>query len=143
MSSKDPAQSERNELSMSELSEMFPDERSAQKWFEDLRWSEGRFCGHCGGTRTNTVTRQRPMPYWCSNCRKYFSIKTGTPMQASNIPLRKWAFAMHRMTSHRKGITSVQLHRDLDITQKSAWFMIKRIRSAWNREDEESAENLE
>ena len=71
------------------------------------------------------------MPYWCTDCRSYFSVKTGTPLASSNIPLRKWAIAIYLCLTSLKSVSSMKLHRDLKISQKSAWFMLHRIREAW------------
>ena len=71
------------------------------------------------------------MPYWCTDCRGYFSVKTGTPLASSNIPLRKWAIAIYLCLTSLKSVSSMKLHRDLKISQKSAWFMLHRIREAW------------
>ena len=71
------------------------------------------------------------MPYWCTDCRSYFSVKTGTPLSHSNIPLRKWAIAIYLCLTSLKSVSSMKLHRDLKISQKSAWFMLHRIREAW------------
>ncbi len=72
------------------------------------------------------------MPYWCTDCRKYFSVKVGTPMESSKLPLRKWVVAMYLMTTSLKGVSSMKIHRDLKVSQPTAWFMIHRIREAWN-----------
>ena len=64
-------------------------------------------------------------------CRSYFSIKTGTVMQSSRVPLRKWIFAMYPMTTSLKGVSSMKLHRDLGISQPTAWLMAQRIREGW------------
>ena len=72
------------------------------------------------------------MPYWCTDCRKYFGVKTGTPMECSNLSLRKWVVGIYLMTTNLKGVSSMKLHRDLGITQKTAWHMNHRIREAWN-----------
>ena len=102
-------------------------------WFEELRWpGEQRECPRCFSERTRPVKSSKPMPYWCAECRKYFSVKTGTAMEASNIPLRKWVIGMYLMTTSLKGVSSMKLHRDLDIAQSSAWFMAQRIREGWN-----------
>ncbi len=113
----------------------FPDENSARRCLEEVRWAGGRYCGHCGSEKTKPVPNEKPMPYWCSECRSYFSVKTGTPMQSSKLPLRKWVMAMSMMTTSRKGVSSMKLHRDLGVTQKAAWFMVRRIRRAWESED--------
>ena len=68
------------------------------------------------------------MPYWCTDCRSYFSVKVGTVMQASKIPLCQWAIAFNQMTTNLKGVSSLKLHQDLGISQTSAWFMGHRIR---------------
>ena len=114
--------------------EKFPNELSAKNWFESILWEDGQYCGHCGSARTKGVPNDKPMPYWCSDCRSYFSIKTGTPMQASKIPLRKWAIALYMMTTSPKGVSSMKIHRELGISQSCAWHMIHRIRETWNQE---------
>ena len=68
------------------------------------------------------------MPFRCRDCGKHFSVKVGTVLQSSNIPLHKWAIAFYLYTTGLKGVSSMQLHRDLGITQKSAWHMAHRIR---------------
>ena len=70
-------------------------------------------------------------PYWCSDCRSYFSVRTGTALERSKVPLRKWAFAVYIVTTSLKSVSSMKLHRDLGVTQKTAWFMLHRLREAW------------
>ena len=72
------------------------------------------------------------MPFWCKDCRKYFSVKTGTSLERSHIPLRKWAYGIYLWMTSLKGVSSMKLHRDLRITQKSAWFMAHRLRLAFS-----------
>ena len=120
--------------SLVELMDMFPDEAAAIEWFGAQVWPEGRFCGHCGSTRTREVRNAKPMPYWCSDCRSYFSVRTGTTIERSKVPLRKWAIAIHLCLTSLKSVSSMKLHRDLGISQKSAWFMLLRLRKAWARE---------
>ena len=79
----------------------------------------------------NAAVNRKPMPYWCGDCRKHFSVRTGTLMERSKIPLHKWAIAIYMVTTSLKSISSMKLHRDLGITQKSAWFMLHRIRQAY------------
>ena len=126
-----PGRAYRKGISLMELADMFPDEKAARKWFEDQVWGDERRCGHCGSTRTCEATH-KTMPYWCTDCRKYFSVKTGTALASSNVPLRKWAFAVYLEVTNLKGISSMKLHRDIFVTQKTAWFMLHRIREAWN-----------
>ena len=75
------------------------------------------------------------MPYWCSDCRQYFSVKLGTVMESSNLPLRKWAIAFYQILTNLKGVSSMKLHRDLGIAQSSAWHLGHRIREAMSGDD--------
>ena len=72
------------------------------------------------------------MPYWCSDCRSYFSVRTGTALERSKVPLRKWAFAIYLELTSLKSVSSMKLHRDIGVTQSTAWFMLHRIREAWD-----------
>ena len=132
MTRKAPGKAHREGISIIELTEMFPDEASAIKWFEDTRWPDGeRHCGHCGSVETKEVPNAKPMPYWCKGCRSYFSVRTGSMLQSSRLPLRKWVFAVYLYVTNLKGVSSMKLHRDLKVTQKTAWFMLHRLRQAW------------
>lgn len=111
---------------------MFPDEASALTWFESVQWPNGRYCGQCGSSETSEVPNLAPMPYWCKDCRSYFSIRTGTLIENSRLPIRKWVFAIYMYVTNLKGVSSMKLHRDLGITQKSAWFMLHRLRETEN-----------
>ena len=115
-----------------DLWEMFPDEVSAEKWFEATLWPGERCCGKCGSVTTSEVPNRRPMPYWCKDCRGYFSVRTGTAIARSNVPLRKWAIAIYLCLTSLKSVSSMKLHRDIKVTQKTAWFMLQRIREAWD-----------
>ena len=123
--------SHREGLSLIELSEMFPDEQSAVEWFESIMWPGDRVCGHCGSHNTKETPNRKPMPYWCKDCRSYFSVKTGTTLQSSPLPMRKWVFAIYLYLTNLKGISSMRLHRELGVTQKTAWFMMHRLRESW------------
>lgn len=124
----------RTGITLVQLLEMFPDEDTARRWFEETRWPDGRGCGKCGSVRT-TLASHAKMPYWCTDCRSYFSVKTGTVMQSSKLSLRKWAIAIYLMTTNLKGVSSVKLGRDLGISQKSSWHMMHRIREAMGSAD--------
>ena len=131
MAHKAPGKAHREGLSIIELMDMFPTEDAATEWFEAQVWPGGRCCGHCGSTMTSEVPNAKPMPYWCTDCRSYFSVRTGTAISHSKIPLRKWAIAIYLELTSIKGVSSMKLHRDLAISQKSAWFMLHRIRETW------------
>lgn len=100
---------------------MFPTEEAATKWFEDCIGPDSeRYCGKCGSVRTGEVPNKKPMPYWCTDCRSYFSVRTGTPMALSNIPMQKWAVGIYLCLTSQKSVSSMKLHRDLEISQRSA-----------------------
>ena len=128
---KAPGHSHREGMSIIELMDMFPNEQAATKWFESVLWENGRCCGKCGSIKTSKVPSAKPMPYWCTDCRSYFSVRTGTAIARSNVPLRKWAIAIYLELTSLKSISSMKLHRDLGVSQKTAWFMLHRIREAW------------
>ena len=131
MAQKAPEKHHREGISPIELFEMLPDEQTARQWFEAQIWPEERRCGHCASTRTRRVPNEKPMPYWCSDCRRYFSLRTGTAIERSKIPLRKWAIGIYLCLTSLKPVSSMKLHRDLKIGQKAAWFMLHRLRKAW------------
>lgn len=124
-------------MTIIELLDMFPDEETARSWFEEIRWPEGkRFCPTCGSTRVSCTPNEKPLPYWCADCRRHFSIRTGTPMHRSRVPLHKWAIAIYLMSTSTKGISSYQLQKYLGVTQRTAWFMLHRIREGWLEGDD-------
>ena len=97
----------REGITVMQLLEMFPDEESATEWFENTLWNSERCCGHCGSVNTHDVPNRKPMPYRCRDCRKYFSIRTGTPLAHSNVKLRKWAVAIYLEITSLKSISSI------------------------------------
>ena len=132
MNSNGPGKSHRQGITLLELFDMFPDEASATDWFENTRWPDGmRPCPRCDSERTHEVKNRKPMPFRCSDCRKYFSVRTGSVLESSRVPLRKWVVAIYLMATNLKAVSSMKLHRDLGVTQKTAWFMAQRIREAW------------
>ena len=136
MGKKAPGKSHREGMTIVELMDMFPTEEAATEWFESIIWPNGRHCPKCGSKRTREASH-RKMPYWCTDCRSYFSVKTGTAMRASKIPLRKWAIAIYLCLTSLKSVSSMKLHRDIGVSQKTAWFMMHRIREAWADDDDD------
>ena len=120
------------------------DEAAAFAHVESIIWPKGPLCPHCGVMdRAYRLTGVRSKPsaknpegverhgLWkCRECRRQFTVRKGTIFEDSHIPMHKWLQAIHLMVSSKKGISSHQLHRVLEITHKSAWFMSHRIREA-------------
>ena len=126
---------DREDISLLELAEMFPDEEASRKWWDSKIWPNGRRCPRCDSNRTHFASHAK-CPYRCSDCRAYFSVKTGTLMEASKVPLRKWAFALYLELTSLKGVSSLKLARDIRVTQTTAWFMLHRIRAAFSSDGE-------
>ena len=130
---KAPGKSERKGLSVIELMEMFPNDETSLNWFEQVFWPNGPECPHCGSANVQAGIKHRTMTHRCRDCedRKMFSLKTGTVMEGSKLGYQKWAIAIYLLTINLKGVSSMKLHRDLAITQKSAWHLAHRLRAAW------------
>jgi transposase-like protein len=109
----------------------FQSHEAAREWLEVLRWPEGPICSHCG-TLNHAYKTKKLGYYRCAekDCRKDFTVTTGTVMERSHIPLHKWLMAFYLMASSKKGVSAHQLHRSLGIDYKSAWFMAHRVREA-------------
>ena len=126
---------DREGITLIELADMFPDEDAAREWFEARIWPDGRVCPRCGSKNTS-VANHRDCPYRCIDCRRYFSVKSGSLMEASKLPLRKWVFAIYLELTSLKGVSSLKLGRDIGISQTSAWFMLHRIRAAFRSDQD-------
>lgn len=111
-----------------ELTTAIPDEAAAIAHFTAIRWKNGEFCPYCGHDRLYHFEDGKT--HKCAQCRQRFSIKVGTIFEDSKLPLRTWMLAVWYITSHKKGIASTQLAKDLGVTQKTAWFMMHRLRHA-------------
>ena len=129
---KGPGKSYRKGISLVDVVKRFDTEEKAEAWFVAQRWPDGIACAHCNGANTAIVASRKPQPFRCKDCRKYFSVKTGTLLHSSNIPLSKWAIAFYLYSTNLKGVSSMKLHRDLGISQSAAWYMGHRIRETWD-----------
>jgi transposase-like protein len=113
---------------------IFSDESKAREWLEDRVWPTGPVCPHCGVTSEH-VTKlagkaHRDGVFQCNGCREQFTVTVGTVFERSKIPLTKWLAALFLMTASKKGVSAHQVHRMLDISYKSTWFMMHRLREA-------------
>lgn len=124
-------------LNLATLSHLFADEDSAREFVESRLWPNGAVCPHCKHPEAYTLTAKpdstkpvRKGVYKCKKCRKQFTVRVGTIFEDSKIPLCKWLMALHLLTSSKKGISSLQISREVGITPKSAWFLTHRIREA-------------
>lgn len=115
-------------VSTFQLFKMFPDQESARKYLESRIWSNGVKCPKCAGTER--ITTRKDGFYRCNPCKQDFTVRTGTIFERSHVPLHKWVYAMYLLVTSRKGISSMQLSKEIGITQKSAWFVLQRLREA-------------
>ena len=119
-------------ISTFQLFQRFPDQQSARLYFESRLWPNGVICPVCGlGER---ITARKGGYYRCNQCQEDFTVRTGTLMERSHIPLHKWLYAMYLLVTARKGISSLQLAKQIGVTQKSVWFMLHRLREACGKD---------
>ena len=128
-----PGKAHREGISLVKLAAMFPTDEAAREWFESVIWPNGPHCPRCGSLNVQSGIKHRSMTHRCRDCpnRPMFSLKTGTAMEGSKIGYRVWAMAIYLLTTSLKSVSSMKLHRDLDMCQKSAWFLAHRLREGW------------
>lgn len=131
--------------SLVELTDYFSDEYTCKQHLAQIRWKGTPVCPRCGCDKSYLF---KSGDYKCAGCRKKFSVRLGTIFEDSPIPLKKWFIAVYLLTSHKKGISSCQLGKDLGVTQKTAWFMLHRVRYAvtnksFNKESDKLANTVE
>lgn len=115
-------------ISTFQLFQMFPDQESARIYLEKRMWPNGVTCPHC--EEKDRITTRKGGYYRCNACKNDFTVRTGTIFHRSHVPLHKWIYAMYLLVTSRKGISSLQLSKEIGITQKSAWFVLQRLREA-------------
>ena len=131
MAQQGPGRAHRKGLTIIDAVQMFPDNASAAHWFAAIRWTDGPRCPYCETDNVQEGAKHPTMPYRCRPCKRYFSVRTGTVMQSSKLGYQTWALAIYLLNTGIKGTSSMKLHRDLGITQKSAWHLAHRIRETW------------
>ena len=126
-----PGRAERAGITLIQAVEMFNDPQKAEAFFVQSRWPDGIRCPECDSPKIHLRKNRRPQPFMCLDCRKDFSVKTDSFMHASKVSLGKWGIAIYLFSTSLKGVSSMKLHRDLGVTQKTAWHMAHRIREVW------------
>jgi transposase-like protein len=119
-------------ISTFDLFERFPNQESARVYFEGRLWPNGVICPVCASGER--ITARKAGYYRCNACQEDFTVRTGTVMERSHIPLHKWLYAMYLLVTARKGISSLQLSKQIGVTQKSAWFLLHRLREACGKD---------
>jgi transposase-like protein len=122
----------RSTISTFQLFQMFPDEETARIYLESRLWPKGVTCPTCAGH--DRITPRKAGFHRCNKCQLDFTIRTGTIFERSHIPLHKWLYAMYLLVTARKGISSMQIAKEIGVQQKSAWFMLHRLREACGSE---------
>lgn len=119
----------RSTISTFQLFERFPNEVTARAYLERRLWKGGVRCPKCG-TKDNTPRKGRKGFHLCNPCRLDFTVRTGTIFERSHVPLHKWLYAMYLLVTSRKGISSLQLSKEIGVKQHTAWFLLQRLREA-------------
>ncbi len=143
MANNAPGKHYRKGITLMDAVKRFDSEEKAEAWFIEQRWPDGPVCPSCESLEVSPRPSRKPQPYRCRDCRKDFSVTVGTLLHRSHIPLSKWAIAFYLFATNLKSVSSMKLHRDLGITQKSAWYMAHRIRQMWSEEDDKFAGSVE
>ena len=133
MSKRGPGKADRDGMGLVKLMRHFPDDETARVWFESQIWPAGPYCPYCGSDNVQSNIRHRSMTHRCRDCddKPRFSLKTGNVMEGSKLGYQTWAIAIYLATTSLKGVSSMKLHRDVEITQKSAWHLAHRLRKAF------------
>jgi len=124
----------RSTISTFKLFEMIPDAESARKYLEARLWPKGVTCPKC--KTVERIGTRKDGFYRCHVCKLDFTVRTGTIFERSHVPMHKWLYAMYLLVTARKGISSMQLAKEIGITQKSAWFVLQRLREACGNDPE-------
>lgn len=117
-------------LSLFDLMQAYPTKEDAIRYLERLTWGDDPVCTRCGGTEKITPQAKHFGRYWCGDCRSYFTACTGTPLESAKVDPRKWLFTAYLLVTARKGISSMQLSKEISVTQTTAWYMLHRLRLA-------------
>ena len=131
----------RSTISVFKLSEMFPNEEAARQYIEAYRWPEGAICPHC--QEAKRIKPRKGGYYRCNACLETFTVRTKTIFERSHVPLHKWIHAMYQLLTARKGVSSMQLAKEIGVQQRTAWFMLHRLREACGKETDKLRGQIE
>lgn len=141
MPRKNPPTNTDKDINLVSLLPILTNEDKAREFMEQKRWPNGPVCPHCESTEAYKLTAKegskspvRPGVYKCKSCRKQFTVRVGTIFEDSKLPIHKWLMAIHLMCAAKNGVSSHELARTLDVTQKTAWFVCHRIRESMKLE---------
>ncbi|GEM_PF-758584 len=145
MQKKAPSKSFRSGLSLPEIARIFEDEDTAREWIESVLWPDGPFCPHCGSFNVQCNISHKTMTHRCRDChgKPMFTPRRGSVMEGSKLKYQTWAVGIYLYSVNIKGTSSMQLHRELKIGQKAAWFMLHRLRAAFEDDVEQFAGPVE
>ena len=129
---KAPGKSFRKGLTLLEIADMFGTEEKALKWIAELRWPDGPHCLHCGSFNVQCDIRHRPQTHRCRDCpdKPMFTVRVGTIMHRTHLKHREWAIGLYLYAANIKGVSSMRMHQEIGINQKSACFLLHRVRTA-------------
>ena len=119
-----------NTISYPELLKIFSTEHKAVAWLEKERWGNTPICPHCGGIDKVVKRKGKKFTWMHNDCRKEFTVKTGTIMHSSKLPVRYWLIVMYSIMTARKSVSALQISKEIGVTHKTAWFMVHRLRAA-------------
>lgn len=122
-----------NEVNADNFPQRFPDEEAARLFFEIKRWPYGVACSHCGSTDISECKNHTPMPYRCRTCRNHFSVRYGTVLEGSKIPLLKWVRAIHMITEKQQPFSIGEYAKYIGVSHKTAGLLADKIRQGWDR----------
>ena len=133
---KAPGKAYRKGITIKQIMRMFPDDATAERWFIEQRWHGVIACPSCGSVNVQTGCKHKSMPYRCreKECAQKFSVKTGTVMECAKVGYQDWLLAAFLLMTSLKSVSSMKLHRDLGLTQKTAWFLAQRLRVALSQD---------
>ena len=136
MTQKAPGKAHRKGLTLLEVADMFRDEDTAREWIETVRWPQGPYCPYYGSFNVQANVKHKSMTHRCRDCegKPFFTLRTGSVMAGTKMPYRAWAVGIYLFSVNIKGVSSMRLHRELGIGQKAAWFMLHRLRFAFEEE---------